>query len=439
MSLPPNKTPTGWEDLPTEIKVHILSELRDLGSLGALFHASPTLYRTFGHNIRDYTEAIFASGYVCGHIAVLFRICALIQSGRLPVHTTKEFFRRVTGEAMCYYMRIRESPWGVAPRKLDGEVDPVIVRRLLVTSRLIQNLADRCLHVYLERFKSLRPESNPSWQKGSRKRVGRPYHVDYIDGKPAGTPYNVQDLDGFQWEEEQRVLRAIWRVQLIYELKRAVLKVKNLKWEDPCKVTSTPTIQQSSPLDSEDLTSFYGSRYDYQKFIWPVRSQLGQLSDDWYDLRSVIHPEYEELHGVAEFIRQQHGEEAGRNYINGLLCLRTLEYTRSKTIPVLSPTPNCWRTLVGTNDATWFYFCPRDPPDELTFRRQNFDHFAYFGFTFWCKVRMQRYGFLKDRKCRPWAKVSHAWYSIANVPSIMSNCSQKELNACLEEKDVIVK
>lgn len=439
MPLPPNKTRTGWEGLPTEIKVHILSELRHLGSLGALFHASPTLYRTCGHNIREYTEAVLASGYVCGHIAVIFRICALIQSGRLPVYTTKEFFRRITGEAMCYYMRIRESPWGVAPRKLDGEVDPAIVRRLLVTSRLIQNLADRCLHVFLERFRTLRPESNPSRQKGSRKRAGQPYHVDYVDGKPVGTPYNVQSLDGFQWEEEQRVLRAIWRVQLIYELKRAVLKVQNLKWEDPSMLSSTPTIRQSSPLDSEELTSFYGFRYDYQKFIWPVRYQLGQLWDDRYDLRSVIHPEYEELRAVAEFIREQHGEEAWRNYINGLLCLRTLDYTRPKIITVLSPTPNCWRTLVGTNDATRFYFCPRESPDELPFWHQNFDHFAYFGFAVWGKVRMQRYGFLKDGKCRPWAKVPHAWYSIANVPSILSNCSQKELDTCLEQTAVVIK
>ncbi|KAJ3498600.1 hypothetical protein NLG97_g1006 [Lecanicillium saksenae] len=416
MSLAPDNDSTSWEDLPAEIQLHILSELRDLGSLGALFHASPTLFRTCGHKIRDYTEAIFASGYVCGHTAVLFRICALIQSGRLPVHTTKEFFGRVTGEAMCYYMRIRESPWGVAPRKLDDD-----------------KLADRCLHAYLERFTTLRLESNSSWQKGSRKRASRPYYADYVDGEPAGKPYAVQDLVGFEWEEEQRVLRSIWRVQLIYELKWAVLEAKVLDWEDPHVLASTPAIKRSSHLDPEEPISFYGSRYNYQKFIWPVRSKLGQLFDDRYDWHSVLHPEYEELRAIAEFIREQHGEEAGRSYRNGLLCLRKLQYTRLNTIPVLSPTPNCWRKLVITNDATRFYFRPYNSPDELAFQRQDFGHFAYFGFVWWCESRMQRYGLLKDGKSRPWAKVSHEWYRIANVPSMTTSCHKKELNTGLDQ------
>lgn len=119
--MPLPSRPKGWEDLPAELKLQVLDHIRDLGSLGALFHASPTLYRTCGQAPRSHTETVLTAGSVCEHTAVLFRLCALIRTGRLPVRSTEQLYHLVAGEAICYLMRIHESRWGIAPRRLDDD------------------------------------------------------------------------------------------------------------------------------------------------------------------------------------------------------------------------------------------------------------------------------------------------------------------------------
>lgn len=52
----------------------------------------------------------------------------------------------------------------------------------------------------------------------------------YDNGGPQCQPVRVKDLDGFEWEEEQRAVRALWRYELIYELKRAILVNKSMTW-----------------------------------------------------------------------------------------------------------------------------------------------------------------------------------------------------------------
>lgn len=421
MALPLQKTPSGWENLPVEVKLIVVRQLPDLGSLGALFHASPAFYRTCGHDARECAETILASGYICGHTAVLFRLCALIRSGKLPVKTTRDLFERVTGEALCYHMRIRESARGIAPRKLDRDIDPGIVRGLLVTAAHIQNLAGECLQVFLARFKTLRPETNAAWEGGRGKKRERkkaqPYYFDCIDGKPTGTVYETQDMESFEWEEEQRAIRSIWRVQLIYELKRAVLVTKVLEWEDLQVLEATPAIRTPSMCGTSDPTSFYGSRRDYREFLWPVQQHLGSLFYERWDAREMLSPEYEEIRSIVEFVREQHGEEASSRYQNGFLNLSQQEYVPSGPIPTLHPTQNSWKALIRATDAIWFYF--RDYPDTSEFPLDHipFDHFARFGFAFWCKTRMRRYGLAVDDWRRPWLQVRHAWYSITNLSS----------------------
>lgn len=155
-SEPPKRT--GWEDLPNELKSAILQQMGDLGSLGGILHASPTTYRAFGDAAPYLAEAILKSGYVCGHTAVLFRLCALIRSGKLPVDSVEEFSKRVTIEALRPGARIRETKMGIGPRNLHDDVDPAVVRGLLVTARQASNLAIECLDFYLERFEALRPQ-----------------------------------------------------------------------------------------------------------------------------------------------------------------------------------------------------------------------------------------------------------------------------------------
>lgn len=191
-----SRNKVGWEDLPTEIKISIVSHVRDLGSLGALLHASPFAFRQFGPDARALAETILAS-HTGGHTAVLVWLCALLRAGTLPFRDNATFLRCVTLEALTPALRIRPSSWGGAPRGLPADCDPAIVRGLLSVARHVTRVAGECLHTMRDRFAApAAPEGPPRW--GGGQRVKRDPRL------------------AFTWEEEQRVVRALWRVQLIY-------------------------------------------------------------------------------------------------------------------------------------------------------------------------------------------------------------------------------
>lgn len=408
-----SKKPTSWEDLPTEVKVQVLDHIRDPGSLGALFNASPTLYRTCGHIAPTYAEKALTAGSVCGHTAVLFRLCALIRTGRLPVHSTEQFYRLVTGEAMCYYTRIHESRRGIAPRRLDDDVPPEIVRGLLATAGYIERLAADCLQFYLDRFHSLRPEHPMPWE------LDLAGQYDYSHRDPQCQPALIEDLEGFEWEEEQRAVRALWRYQLIYELKRAVLITKSLAWRNPAALEATPAVELPPGPGRRKGRSFYGWRYRYQDWVRSVRSQVRSIEQDWIECITYS-PEYEEINSVAEFINKRYGAEMGASYRNGSLCISRLRCI-ADPIPPLHPVGKDWKKLVRAGAALeiYFYYAPRGPYRgnvPLQFYHTDFSHFVGFGFAFWSVLRLQRYGLhgldWDAHRDQRWNWIFHAWYSI---------------------------
>lgn len=409
--MPASGVPTGWEDLPTELKVQVLNHIRDPGSLGALFHASPTLYRACGHAAPAHAETVLTAGSVCGHTAVLFRLCALIRTGRLPVHNTEKFYRLVTGEAMCYLMRIHESEWGIAPRHLDDDVPPTVVRSLLATAGRIERLAAECLRFYLARFQTLRPEH----PLPSEPHVDDYY--DYSNGGPQCQLAPREDLEGFAWQEEQRAVRALWRYHLIYELKHAVLMKKSLAWEDPDTLEAMPAVEVPTGPGGRQGRSFYGWRYNYKDdFIWNVRYKMGYRENEYSD-DITYSPEYEEMNSVAEFISFRYGADMGASYRSGSLWINRLRCI-ADPIPPLYPVGKDWIKLVYAAAGIKFYFLHGPARGvvhkALPFYATDFNHFASFGFAFWSRNRLHRYGLHGPGQSfpQPWGWWYHAWYSI---------------------------
>lgn len=101
--------------LPMEILLQILDHVSDITTLGSLIHASPAVYRILDdHNtIHRLIDIICATGYTCGHTWVIFRICALIRSGKLPLSCLAEFQERVVRDALRFNSRIRRSRYSI--------------------------------------------------------------------------------------------------------------------------------------------------------------------------------------------------------------------------------------------------------------------------------------------------------------------------------------
>ncbi|KAK3196867.1 hypothetical protein K4F52_000211 [Lecanicillium sp. MT-2017a] len=311
-SEPPKRT--GWEDLPNELKSAILQQMGDLGSLGGILHASPTTYRTFGNAVPYLAEVILKTGYVCGHTAVLFRICALIRSGKLPVDSVEEFGKRVTKEALRPDGRIRETNVGIAPRNLHRDVDPAIVRGLLATARQASNLAIECLDFYLGRFAALRPQHPLQRKFKAYTKVKGTWQ-----SRPSGNPVKARVCESISWAEEQRAVRSVWRLQLIYDLKRAVRK-KVLRWTDAAQLESTKALGPPSDGPLQAPPSFYGSHKNYEKFLNPVMDLWERMG---YSL-TTDGPEYEQINSMVAFVHERYGEHSAEHMRDGHLCLSDL-------------------------------------------------------------------------------------------------------------------
>jgi hypothetical protein len=111
----------------------------------------------------------------------------------------------------------------ICPPDLPDSVQPATIRSLLVTSREITHMSLRCLELHLGRFNRLRPEV-PVDKEADFSHCGSPKNPNIYPwaSRPEGRKVHTRRAGPPCWAEDQRVIRAFWRFQLIYDLKRAV-------------------------------------------------------------------------------------------------------------------------------------------------------------------------------------------------------------------------
>ncbi|ATY61105.1 F-box cyclin [Cordyceps militaris] len=308
-----------FEKLPYELLLHILSDVPDLTTLDSLLRASPAAYRLFDHGTCavDVFERVLAGGScACDHVQVLMRQTALLRCGARPFPPgyteytpwpvapgIASFRRQVIEESLRHGSRQKASPAGFAPKRLDrAAVEACVVRSILVTARRLTMLALDCLDAYLEELARMTGGGGDDAGDDERSRPPPPL-----------------------WSEEQRCVRALWRLQLIFDLKRAARR-GTLGWCKKDLKSLEGIAAVSSPPEDDWWLGLQVSRFSQH---WPGGDCAGERffyhaaahHDCYYP--DVPHPEKHEYATVLDHLRRRHGHEFATRVNQGVLCPTT--------------------------------------------------------------------------------------------------------------------
>ncbi|KAH8126974.1 hypothetical protein FP744_10007700 [Trichoderma asperellum] len=409
------KAAVSLQDLPTELVTPILTHVADIATLDSLIRAWPAAYRVFESSAVDITEAVLSSGYVCGHIRVIFRIIALLRSGTLPISNLADFRRRVIVDAMRYPSRVRSSRDGFAPAFLARETPPAVIRSLLATYRQVMSASLGCLTSYLDRFNTLKPE-HPIDR--TIKEPARSPDTLIWQSRPQGREFNVRNVGPPSWTEEQRVNRAFWRLQLLYDLKRASSRGL-LDWPDDSKAALCDIVAVSRPIGGDTRYSLRSRRYGYQAWAGCSDFYHAWVHTVPYNGHYPGPPEYEELISVVDYVRTVHGQEASERLAKGEVCLAELQGPVEiyREWSLAKPGIKDWKKLVDASVAAnrGYYW----QQGSSILHMVDFDTFGRYGFAFWSWERMFAYG-LARRSESDYEdyRVTYAWESILSPEEV---------------------
>ncbi|OAA72566.1 F-box domain, cyclin-like protein [Cordyceps fumosorosea ARSEF 2679] len=333
-----------FEELPYELLLQILSYLPDLTTLDSLLRASPVAYRLFddGANAVDVFESVLSDGCVCDHVQVLMRQVALLRAGARPFPPgyteyapwpvapgLASFRRQVIEESLRHSSRRTPSPAGFAPRRLDRDTAPCVVRGVLVTGRRLAAASLDCIDYYLHELAA------------------------HVGGAAAGSDTAPT------WSEEQRCVRTLWRLQLIFDVKRAARR-GTLGWSRK-DLKSLEGVAAVGATEDDWWLGLQVSRFSQH---WPAAGASGgerffyhaaAHHDCYYP--DVPHPEKHEHATVMEYIRRRCGQDLATRVNQGLACPSTVagdgEVRRTGEAP--GPALGDRRKLIFASAAMQYY------------------------------------------------------------------------------------
>ncbi|KAL7925714.1 hypothetical protein ACQKWADRAFT_282791 [Trichoderma austrokoningii] len=227
------------DDLAPETLLTIMTELTDLDSLYNLIVASPKAWFLFKKYAWLITESVLSSpdSLLAPGIQQFIRALVLMRNSREPfahpddfVHFIHKHMAKNCNNDIKYDDLDNLTATVTASLAAAMTVDKPsseILWSVVATARHISALAHGCLEFYLARIRS------PSFIPKSLDDASRPIVIGgptppFMDGRE-GTPIVTADIGPPGWVEEMRVLRALWFVQLAYEMMQSAPRWKNSK------------------------------------------------------------------------------------------------------------------------------------------------------------------------------------------------------------------
>uniref|UniRef100_L2G4F1 F-box domain-containing protein n=1 Tax=Colletotrichum fructicola (strain Nara gc5) TaxID=1213859 RepID=L2G4F1_COLFN len=213
------------ENLPTEVLLQILAHIDDVHCLWNVITSSPASYRVFN----QYSAEIFWQSISESTITPQTQdiICFVIQlrAGAHEDTGLDEIMRKIKDrEAGIVLGKSEEAGYDFENRNASKVPSLGILRSVLSTAAQVHCLTRSCIDHNLQQLIDAKAKRRLEWAPED-ERSRRP-----------------------SWVEEQRVLRAFWRLQLIFELKLAVTT---------SRVRDTPGT--SGHANDFDIQSFYDS------------------------------------------------------------------------------------------------------------------------------------------------------------------------------------
>ncbi len=250
----------------------VFSGVTDLASLQKLLKTSSHASRQFSTHGVTVFESVLASRHMHHYTCALIRISALLRSKTLPPHVSGLL-------AFTDYVRYETTNWRYWPptwvhpptRLSPTTVSTATLLGLLDTQQEIESHMAGCMKFYLQRFNALRPNSleDPTFQWG--RRSSEEPDLKACDQYPCQKPFPVYDIGPPTWIEEQRILRALWRIQLSRDLKEAAAN-GSLHWPEG----------DLNELEKETAVSFHQNVRDFV----PPTCDFSKVSDaEWEMLR----------------------------------------------------------------------------------------------------------------------------------------------------------
>jgi hypothetical protein len=385
----------GLERLPPEVLLPILTRLPDLDSLDNLLQISPAAAQLFDLRGVEIFEAVLsADTNTHEYTRALIRIVALLRSTALPayIHDWISFEDLVRDKTTSY--RYNPSRWNHPPLRLPPHTSTVALREVLATNQKIRRLTIDCLRYYIERFRALRPShlADETFRYDTKNNSNDEDYVRPWQLKPAVIPYSVKDIGGPTWLEQQRVLRALWRIRLFHEFKNSI--------GTSCITWTENDISQVRNMNLDQL-------YDVPDFVYSDEDDCG------YSLVNDISPrvnetdtllEYEIIQSAIDFL--QEGREAIGEPIyqelkidwaaSDLLASEDIRNHDSLDDCVNSPMWYFFHELNGNSTGTlgqhiWNFSSP--------LQHIHFSPFRRLGFAIWSQERLQGYGLLQVPRC----------------------------------------
>lgn len=200
--------------------------LSGLECLDSLLQASSAAFRVFEAYGADIFGSVFSAGEIHQTIASLIRITAYIRNSSVPphVHDLSILLNCIAGETMSYEW---DPPrWPHPPCPLPPALPATVMCGILASHRKIVHLGISCLEYYLGRFNALRPEhlADKDFYYDNDDGTTDSKH-DYVGAwqhDPPREPFPVRDMGPPTCVEEQRVLRAFWRLELFKSVRIAI-------------------------------------------------------------------------------------------------------------------------------------------------------------------------------------------------------------------------
>ncbi|KAF5520196.1 hypothetical protein CGCA056_v008179 [Colletotrichum aenigma] len=213
------------ENLPTEVLLQILAHIDDVHCLWNVITSSPASYRVFNQYSTEIFWQSISESIITPQTQDIIRFVIQLRAGAHKETGLDEIMRKIKDrEAGIVLGKSEETGYQFANRDASKAPSLSVLRTVLSTASQVHCLTRSCIDHHLQQLIDAKARGRLEWAP-----------EDERARKPS-------------WVEEQRVLRAFWRLQLIYELKLAVTT---------SRVRDTPGV--SDHVNDFDMQSFYDS------------------------------------------------------------------------------------------------------------------------------------------------------------------------------------